>query len=72
MWVKMQHSIFKISNNGKDLINLANLLSLWCTPLSSRGVLGSIYRFFLKYGKPLESLCEYSRILKRLLCKTAE
>ncbi len=34
----MQHSIFKISNNEENVINPANLLSLWFTPLSSRGV----------------------------------
>ncbi len=34
----MQHSVFKISNNEENVINPANLLSLWSTLLSSQGV----------------------------------
>ncbi len=38
MWIKMQHSVFQISNNEENVINVTNLLSLWSTSLSSRGV----------------------------------
>ncbi len=38
MWIKMQHSVFKISNNEENIINLANLRPLWSTSLSSWGV----------------------------------
>ncbi len=38
MWIKMQHIIFKISNIEETVINLAYLLSLRFTPLSSREV----------------------------------
>ncbi len=34
----MQNSEFKISNIEENVINSANCLSLWCTPLSSQGV----------------------------------
>ncbi len=36
--IKMQHRMLKINNISENVINLANLLSLWSTPLSSRGV----------------------------------
>ncbi len=35
MWIKMQHRVFKISKNEENVINRANLQSLWNTPLSS-------------------------------------
>ncbi len=38
MCIKIQHSVFKISNNEENVINPANLLSLWSTPPSSRGI----------------------------------
>ncbi len=34
----MQRSVFKINNNEENVINQADLLSLWPTPLSSQGV----------------------------------
>ncbi len=34
----MQHSVFKISNNEENVINLENLLSLWSSPLNSQRV----------------------------------
>ncbi len=37
MWIKMQHSVFKISNNEESIINPSSLLSLWSTALSSQG-----------------------------------
>ncbi len=34
----MQHGVFKICNNEENVINLANLLSLWSTSLSSQRI----------------------------------
>ncbi len=38
MWIKMQHSIFKMRNDEENVINLANLLSLWSILWLLRGV----------------------------------
>ncbi len=38
MWIKMQHSVLKVSNNEGNVINPANLPSLWSTPLGSQRI----------------------------------
>ncbi len=38
MWIKIQHSFFKIGNNEENIINLVNLLSLWFILWLLRGI----------------------------------
>ncbi len=63
MYIKMQHSILNISNNEENVINPANPLSLYSTPVGSWGVdnkdrrLAELIKFYSLLLLLLNTLC---------------